>query len=393
MNRLSKYPIFAVISREAERIKHNPAYYFLLFVGPLLGILLLFSIFHQGVVQKLPLTVVDQDNSVLSIQIKNALNASPDIEVFAITPDMSQAQQWLKQGLVNAIVLLPDDIEKKVLQGMEAPVPVFINGTNVTVAGAVQRSIITTLKTFSAGIQLKKLQLGGKNKEQAMARIMPVKIQKHVLFNPYTNYSYFLSSAMLYFILFLFAFISSVYTFGNELKSGTGEDLLAAGNNSIRISVAGKLLPYTFIFLGFAMFIAYLLYVIEGTPLNGNFLLLFMGQFFTIVAYQLLGVMFVTVTKNLRLALSLGSAYVLMGITFSGLTFPIEGMIPLVRIFTTVFPFTWWERLFISQSLRGAPLKEALPYLCYILMIMFVGAASFLSYKRSLANPKYWGKN
>ncbi|WP_321370899.1 ABC transporter permease [uncultured Draconibacterium sp.] len=392
MNGKKRHPIFEVLIREARRIQQNPAYRFLLLIGPIMGILLLFFIFQQGAAKRLPIALVDQDNSSLSVKVGNALNASPDVQIVAGAPDLFQAQEWLKQGLVQAIVVLPNELEKKVFQGMEAPVPVYINGTNVTVAGVVQRSVLTTLNTFSAGIQLKKLALNGNNAQKAMARVVPVKIQKHVLFNPYTNYAYFLNSAMMYFTLFLFAFMSSVYTFGNELKRGTGLSLLEAGNNSVRMAIAGKLFPYTLIYSGFAMLIAYLLYVVEGMPLNGSFVVIFCGQFITILAYQMLGLIFVAVTKNLRLSLSVGSAYIMMGITFSGLTFPIEGMMPFVKTLTAIFPFTWWEKLFISQSLRGAPIKEALPYLCYILLFMLSAVAVFKMYKKSLSDPKYWGK-
>ena len=99
------------------------------------------------------------------------------------------------------LVLIPKETEQKVFQGNEAPIPVYINGVNVLKAGLLQRSILTTLKTISGGAQLKKLLLTGKTEKDAMNRIVPVQIQKHVLFNPYTNYTYFLSSAMLYVML------------------------------------------------------------------------------------------------------------------------------------------------------------------------------------------------
>jgi len=147
----------------------------------------LFFIFEQGVANELPIAVVDQDNSSLSIQISNALNASPDVKVVANLHDMFKAEEWLIQGRVEAIVLLPNDLEKKVSLELETPVPEHINGTNVTVAGAIQRSVLTTLQTISGKIQLKKLALEGNNRERSMARVMPVNIQKHVLFNPYSN--------------------------------------------------------------------------------------------------------------------------------------------------------------------------------------------------------------
>ncbi len=289
MKRLKSHPIFAVILRETERIKQNPAYRFLLFGGPLTGILLLFAIFHEGVVKELPIAVIDKDNSSLSVKITNALDASSDVAVIVQVQDLFQAKKMLEQGAIDAIVLIPNKLEKSVFQGIEAPIPIYINGTNVLKAGLIQRSVLTTLKTVSGGIQLKKLMLAGKNKKQAMAQIVPVNIQKHVLFNPFTNYSYFLNSAMLYVMLYLFVFLSSIYTLGNELKRGTGKNLLETSNQSVRLAVAGKMFPYTIIFSGFALFINILLYKVEGMPLNGNYLVVFLGQFVTIITYQLMG--------------------------------------------------------------------------------------------------------
>lgn len=393
MKGMKQHPIFAVMQRETERIKKNPAYRFLLLAGPLLGILLLFFIFEKGVATKLPIAVVNQDNSALSIKISNALNASADVAVVEMPEDMFQANKLLEQAEVNAIVLLPKDLEKNVFLGMETPIPVYINGTNVLMAGTIQRSVLTTIGTISGGIQLKKLLLAGNNNKQAMARVVPVNLQKHILFNPYTNYSYFLSSAMIYVMLYLFAFLAAIYTFGNELKRGTGKELLETSGDNIHFALVGKLFPYTIIFFGLAVFVNFLLYKIDGLPLNGSFLVIFLGQFVTIITYQLLGLMFVATTKNMRLALSVGSAYTMMGITFSGLTFPLEGMPLVARIFATLFPFTWWEKIMISQSLRGAPVGEALVYVCYILIFLLVGSAFIGMYKRSLADSKYYGKS
>jgi ABC-2 type transport system permease protein len=197
---------------------------------------------------------------------------------------------------------------------------------------------------------------------------------------------------MLYVMLYLFVFLSSIYTLGNELKHGTGASLLDAGSKSVRLAVVGKMIPYTIIFSGFAMFINFLLYQIEGMPLNGSFWVIFTGQFITIITYQMMGLIFIGATINLRLAMSLGSAYSMMGITFSGITFPLEAMPEVARVFACLFPFTWWEKLLISQSLRGAPINEALIYVCYILVFMLLSVCFLPVYKRYLSNEKYWGK-
>ena len=385
--------ILAVVKREIERIKHNRAYQFLLLIGPLIGISIIFAIFYKGAVRELPIAVVDQDHSSLSIKIGNAINASADVDVVLHAHDLFQAKQILEKGEIEAIVLIPSETEKNVYSDIEAPIPLYINGTNVLKASLIQRSVVTSVKTLSAGVQLKKLILQGKTEKEAMSRIIPVGVEKHVLFNPYTNYNYFLGSAMLFVMLILFIVLSSTYTLGNELKRGTGIDLLNTANNSVRMAVVGKLLPYTIIFTGFAMLIDYLLYIVDVMPMNGNYIILFIGQFIMIVTYQLMGLIFIGATSNLRLALSIVSAYSMMSITFSGLTFPLGYMPKIAQAFGAIFPFTWWEKLLISQSFRGAPLDEALPYILYMLIFQVIAILFLKVYKKHLGDPVYWGKS
>lgn len=392
MGTRKRHSFFRVMIREAEHIRDNPSYRFLLFLGPIISIVLLFYIFRQGVANEFSIAVVDQDNSTISRKVRNALEASPYLSVAAAPPGIFQAKEMLEEGLVDAVVLLPSGLEKNIFLGIQADVPAYINGTNVLVSGTIQRAILQTIGTVSAGIQLKQLTMSGKNETLAMARVMPVNLEQHVLFNPYSNYNYFLNSALLNIMLYLFALLSSIYTFGNELKRGTGLELLEASSGSVRIAVAGKLIPYTIIFTGFAMFINFLLFRVEGMPLNGSLPLLFFGQIITVITYQLMGMWLVAVTYNLRFALSIASAYSMMAITFSGLTFPLEGMPFIAQLFSTIFPFTWWEKLFISQALRGAPIAEAFLYIGYILLFLLLSFTGFSLYKRRLNNKKYWGK-
>ena len=155
MDGKKRHPIFEVMIREARRIQQNPAYRFLLLIGPITGILLLFFIFQQGAAKRLPIALVDQDNSSLSVKVGNALNASPDVQIVTGSPDLFQAQEWFKKGLVEAIVVLHNELEKKVFQGVEDTVPVCLSGTNGTVAGGIGprfSSVSSGSTTFIFGV-------------------------------------------------------------------------------------------------------------------------------------------------------------------------------------------------------------------------------------------------
>lgn len=388
-----KSPLLLVFQRESQKIRHNPAYRFMLLTGPLVGILLLYFIFQKGVVKDIPVAIVNQDQSSLSIKIENSLNAASEVSVVLRTLDIFQAKEAMERAEVEAIVLIPEGTEKSVLSGTEAAVPIFINGSNVLKAGLLQRSILSTLKTISGGVQLKKLMATGLSEKQALERIVPVKIDQHTLFNPFLNYNYFLCPALFHLVLYLFVLLSSIYTLGMELKKGTGHELMVCSNNSVRMAVVGKLFPYTVIFTAFAMFINIIMYKIQGAPMNGSFLLLFSAQVVSIITCQLMGLIFVGLTINLRLALSLGSGYSMVGMTLCGLTFPVGGMPKIATLFTTIFPLTWWLKLFINQSLYNGPVRDSLLFICWLLVIQVISLAFLPTYKRYLSNKKYWGRS
>jgi ABC-2 type transport system permease protein len=129
-----------------------------------------------------------------------------------------------------------------------------------------------------------------------------------------------------------------------------------------------------------------------GTPLQGSFAFIMLGELALIFTYQMLAVLLVSVTANLRLGLSLASAYGMMALTFSGLTFPQFAMPVIAKGFSYLFPFTYWVKIFISQAIRGEEVVHALiPMAIFVLFILL--SVSFLPrLKRVLKEEKYWGK-
>ena len=66
------------------------------------------------------------------------------------------------------------------------------------------------MTTFTAGIQLQVLMKQGLTQRQAMAQLMPVRFDKHVLFNPHINYGYYLSPSFMPMMLMIFVVMVTV---------------------------------------------------------------------------------------------------------------------------------------------------------------------------------------
>jgi ABC-2 type transport system permease protein len=385
-------PFFRVFFREIDRMSSSTVYLFTTLIGPLLSFIVLLSIFSESIPRNLPVGIVDLDNTSLSRKISMWVGATPEAEITMHFPNLAEASQQMSEGKIQAIVLIPENTEKNILKGNSQKIPVYINNTNMLVGGFLQKGIYKSLVTLSTGVKLQMALKKGLPQETAMAKVQPVKLHQHVLFNPYGNYSYFLLTALLPLMLIVFTLLSNVFAIGTEVREGTGPDWLEHSGGSVTVAVTGKLLPYTLLFLIDAIVMNVVIFVQMGTPLRGDFWMLAMGELALIVTYQLLAVLLMAAFANLRLALSLASAYSMMALTFSGLTFPAIGMPAVARSFSYVFPFTYWIRIFISQAIRGEAAAHAIGYVAIFLIFVLLSVALFPRLKRVLQQEKYWGK-
>jgi len=389
---LRKNPFFRVFLREIDRMSGSTIYLFTTLIGPLISFIILLSVFSAGVPHNIPVGVVDMDNTNLSRKISMWINATQEAEVTMQLPNQEEAYRQMAEGKLDAVIVISEGTEKNILKGVGQPVSVFINNTNLLKGGYLQKGIYKALATLSGGIKLQVAMKSGLPERQAKAKVQPVRLQQHILFNPFGNYSYFLLSALLPLMIVIFTLLSNVFAMGTEVREGTGPEWLEHANGSLIVGLAGKLLPYTMLLSVVTLVMNVVLFVQMGTPLRGNFAFIVMGELGMIITYQLLAVLLVAVTANLRLALSLASAYAMMALTFSGLTFPQFAMPLVAKAFSYLFPFTQWVKIFISQAIRGEDAVHAiLPMTIYVLFIgLSVGFLPRL--KRVLTEERFWGK-
>jgi ABC-2 type transport system permease protein len=387
---LTDIPLFRVMRREIRRIADSWVLIFSTMVAPIVAFLIIMWLFSDGVFRDLPVAVVDLDQTAFSSRVTRLVDATPVCNVKWRLHSLSDAKQMMEAGKIEAIVVLPAQLERNILNGGATPVAVYINNTNVVKGGALKSGLYTTLSTISGGVKVQIAMKKGDTEEQATEKARPVKVNSHLLFNPFGNYSYFLVLGLLPLLAVVFIFLGSVYALGMEFKEGTAGELITMADNRVFVAMIGKMVPYTILFFMDMMIMNIFLIKNLGTPVHGSLLAILLSEFLLIISYQLLAILFLKLTANLRLSLSLGSAYTMMALTFSGLTFPSMAMPLLAKLFSLIFPYTFWLRIFMSQTLRGEPVIEVLfSFLAFIPFIL-CGVLSFPGIKRKLSHSRYW---
>lgn len=384
--------IYAVFVRELSRIRHSATYIAMLSVLPLISIVFFAVFFEKGVAESLPIAVLDEDNTDLSRKLTRMVDETPAALVAYDIQDMNEGMTLIREGKVYAVLQIPARFEKTIMGSGQAHVELYNSGTNISVNSLLAKDIQTAVTTFSVGVELNVLQSKGLSARQAMAQAQPIRFSKHVLFNPYINYGYYVAPCFMAMMLMIFTILSTIYATGSELKNSTAGEWLATARGSMGAAIIGKMTPITIIMCIMAVAMYVIIFNIMGAPMNGSFIMLGLATIVFIFSYQAIGLFVLTLTDNMRLALSFGGGYSVLAFTFSGLTFPTMAMAPVLQWFSHLFPFTFYMRIFVDQVLRGAPVGVSIPEMGYMMLFWLLPVTVVNLMRRECTDKKYWGK-
>jgi ABC-2 type transport system permease protein len=389
LQRFQKSALIRVIQRELFKISGNWILLFTTIFGPVAVFLLVSWMFSAAVVRDLPVTIVDLDHTQFSRKIVQIIDAVPATQVVCQSVSLEEAKAQMLKGNIDAVICIPQGLEKSVQRGIQAELALYLNNTNVIKGGIIKSQLMNTFANLSGAVKVQTMIRKGIPAEEAVKKAQPIKSDIHLLFNPYGNYAYFLMMGLLPLLAVVFIFLGTLYAVGIEMKDGTAAEWVKTAGGSTVVAMIGKLIPYLFLFFANLMVMNLILIKVMGTPLNGSFQIILVSEFLLILAYQAMAVLLLTITINLRLTLSLGSAYTMMALTFSGLTFPAMGMPIIAKLFSFVFPYTFWLKIFLSQSLRGEPVHETIPSLLLLLLFILTGIIGFPLFKKRMKDERW----
>lgn len=383
------------IIREIRRFGQSRMLLTATVIIPVVMAVLYVLMFSQGTVHNLPVAVYDGDHTVLSRQLIRMVNATPTARIALHVESVEQGRQSMLSGLSSALIVIPKGLERNVLAGNgQAQITAEVSGAKILNSGLLKRDITTVFQAFNIGIETQLLGAKGIPAAKGYQMAYPVAFERHILFNPYGSYAYYLLPALMPLMLIIVVSITTVYVIGSELKYGTAAQWIETAGGSITRALVTKLAPYMLLFVILSLFINTLLYRFMGLPFHANEIIItFLGNLFLIMSYMAIGIILVAVSANMRFSLSVAGGLATASMSFCGLTFPAIGMFPAIAAISKLFPFTYYIDIFIEQSMRGAPPARSLGDLavmgCFILATLL-----FMPRLKKIAlDPTYYGKD
>lgn len=371
------YQWFQVIRREV-RIMRNRPIYLLGSVGVMAASALFFLTFMgEGLPQKLPIGVVDLDQSSTSRNFREQLDATQLGRVVDFE-SVSAASRELETGRIYGYVIIPRHFDQEV-QSFHCPkMQVYVNTLYPVIGGALAyKDILYMVNLTNGAVQRQVLRAKGVNEEEIMARIQPLTLDAHNIGNAPTNYSYYLMNMVLMGILAMCITLITAYAVGSELKYGTSRHLLDTAGDSIVTAILGKLAPYTLLFSVLGIMLQLLLYGPLHYPMNGNIGWLVLATLVFVMAYEAVGVFIVSLVPTLRLGVCISALYSVLGFSFAGFTLPVSSLPAGLQGISMLFPLRFYYQLYVREVLYGTGFAGWWMYLVYMLLFLllpFLGA-------------------
>lgn len=361
-----------VVKRELRRMVSRPIYLMMTVIIPCLVIIFFATFLNQGVPNKMPVAIVDFDNSTLSRTISRTLSAGQMCNVKYKLSSYESAKTKMQQGEVYAFVVIPRNFEKDVYSSKAPVVNFYTEYAHYLGSSLIMKEINTTLTTISIGADLKMRLMKGENATQATAQVNPISNDVHIIANPLLNYALYLTSIMMPGIIFIMSMICTVYAIGIELKNASSRRWLVTGNRNILTALSAKLLPYTLLYTFMIIISEIVMERIMGFPNEGNPVIMYLGAMFTIISYQAMGILLIGVFPSMRTALSITAFYGVMSFTLTGFTYPNEAMLPAVRPFTFLYPLRQYYQLYCNVQINGLSFLESIIPFMYLMIFWLV---------------------
>ena len=362
--------LWSVMKRECRRLVSRPLYLFCMVVAPLFCYVFFTTLMDSGLPQDMPVGIVDQDHTSMTRQLTRTLDAFQQSKVVARYASFDEARRAMQRNEIYGFYYIPEGTTAEA-QAQRRPTVSFYTNNTLLIAGSLLFKDMKTMSELASGAVVQATLLAkGATEQQAMDYLQPIVIDTHPLNNPWLNYSVYLNNTFAPGVLMLLIFMVTVFSIGVEIKERTARQWLRMGNNSIWISLAGKLLPHTAIFFLMGIFYNIYLYGFLHYPCHSGIWPMLLATLCLVLASQGMGILMIGTLPTLRLGLSFASLWGVLSFSMCGLSFPLMGMHPTLQALANLFPLRHYFLIYVDQALNGYPMIYS--WSNYVALLLFM---------------------
>ncbi len=335
-----EWRLFALIQKEVRQILRDKQLLFLLVFPPTFQ-LFLYGFALDPSVNDLRIAVSDMSTSPISRDLISAIVENHVFNVSKSGSTQAAVTEAVKQGKVEAGLIIPPEFNREIKQGRTADVQILLDGTDANTAG------------ITAGYLA---QIVG-NLNQSLAPNMPSigKIRPDVsfLYNPGLESSWFFVPGVMGLVLNLAGSLVSTTTLIREKDTGTLEQIVMTPASAIEVLLA-KIIPLFFLLIGNVCIALAVGIFIFHVPFRGSPLLFFFVSSLYIFVAISIGITLASISRNQRQAILTSFFINLPVIQLSGAVSPLQSMPLFFQYLSLLNPLRYYIVCIRSILLKGA---------------------------------------
>lgn len=365
----------------------RPLYLFASVGVMLLSTFFFLTLMQGGSAEKMPVAVVDLDQTSISRRLIHEMQATPSVDIQLVTNSYPEAREAMQQGRIYGIFVIPECFYDELVSFKRPKMDFYVTNAYTVGGNTAYKQMLTMVNLTSGAFQREVLRKKGLPDDIIMHRIQPLAIEGHMIANPWGNYSVYLVSTILPGILGLICLMLTIFAIGFELKMRTSHAWLKAAGGNYTVAMIGKLIPYTLIYLILGVGCHLILYRFVGFPVYGSTWRLMFGLLLFILAMEALGITMIGLLPTLRDALSIGALYSMLGFSLSGFTYPQMAMLPPVKALSYIEPLRHYYLIYVNEALMAAPVENSIPHMLALTLFMVASLCVAPRLHRALV---YW---
>ena len=343
--------------RECGNLKSNPIYLVCMVVLPVVAILFFTSLMEQGQPSRMPLGVVDLDNTATTRSMVRRLNTFQNSHVVAYYNSVEEARHAIQENKIYGFLYIPKETTDKLLSSRQPKISLYYSYASLTAGSLLFKDLKTIASLGSAGVGQATMRAKGYTDRQILAFLQPVALDLHTTTNPWTNYNIYLSTMLVPGTLLLFIFLVTAYSFGTEMKFGRAKEWLHTAGDNIFVAMLGKLLPQTIVFLTIMYLYSFYVYGVLDFPHNGGIWNILLLGFLAVVAAQGFGAFMFGLMPQLRMSMSICSLWGVLSFSMVGTAFPVFAMDAPLEAMAQLFPLRHYWRIYQTCVFNDFPLS------------------------------------
>ena len=360
--------------------RDKPVFFSFIIVSILVSFLYTY-LYSKETLEKLPIGVVDEDNTAGSRQLLRMVDATSQTQIVENYLNLTEAQKDFQRGKIYGILTVPRGYMRELQRGNQPTISVYADASYMLYYKQIFTSVKISATYFNVGVDVKRTLSQGKIPVQALEETQPVVSKVVSLYNPSSGYATFLIPVVLV-IIFQTTILTAVGILGGTMREGNKlKKIYPNSSNFIGALpiIMGKATAYLILSVGILFIILGITMPLFGIPLRNSMIVIIVFMIPFILAVVFMGIFLLTFFRKREDAIMMIMYTSLPAVMLTGFSWPTSTIPEWIVYISYLFPSTLGAKGFVALSQMGANLSTISTFFIGIwaICIFYLILASF----------------